>query len=227
MSLTIKTTTEPREAADFVALSVLNQLKIGKRVLLFLTGGSSIAVGVKVAEILRESEEKDLVKNLTITLTDERYGPIDHFNSNFFQLKEKGFDLPGANVAPILVDDDRNITTEKFDTVLRQEFEKADYKIGLFGVGVDGHTAGILPESEAVLSENLAYSYDTPTFSRITMTRKAIEKLDEAVAWVQGKDKWKVVEDLGTDIDVIKQPAQILKKIPLLTIFTDCPGSKI
>ena len=219
MSFAIKTTTKPEEAADFIALSVSNQLKTGKRVLLFLTGGSSISVGIKVAEILREN--KDLVNNLIITLTDERYGPTDHFNSNYFQLTEKGFNLPEAKVIPILIDDDRNITTEKFDMVLKQEFEKADYKIGLFGVGVDGHTAGILPESEAVLSGNLAHSYDTPTFSRITMTPKAIEKLDEAVVWAQGKDKWKLMEDLTEDISIIKQPAQILKKVPLLTIFTD------
>jgi len=219
MSFAIKTTTKPEEAAGFVALSVLGQLKAGKRVLLFLTGGSSIAVGVKVAEILREN--KELVKNLTITLTDERYGPVDHFNSNYFQLTEKGFSLPQAKVIPILIDDDRNITTEKFDMALKQEFETADYKIGLFGVGVDGHTAGILPESEAINTENLAYSYDTPTFSRITMTPKAIEKLDETVVWAQGKDKWKLMEDLTEDISITEQPAQILKKVPLLTIFTD------
>ena len=100
---------------------------------------------------------------------------------------------------PILVDDDRNITTEKFDMVLKQEFEKADYKVGLFGVGTDGHTAGILPESGAINSENLAYSYDTPTFSRITMTPKAIEQLDEAVVWAQGEDKWKVIKDLNDE----------------------------
>ncbi len=221
MSFAIKTTTKPEEAASFVALSVLGQLKAGKRVLLFLTGGSSIAVGVKVAEILRESEDKELVKNLTITLTDERYGPVDHFNSNYFQLMEKGFSLPQAKVIPILIDDDRNITTEKFNTILNQEFMAVDYKIGLFGIGVDGHTAGILPESEAVNSGDLAYSYDTPVFSRITITPKAIEKLDEAIVWAQGEDKWKIIKDLNENIDIVKQPAQILKKVPLLTIFTD------
>lgn len=221
MSLTIKITTNPEEAANFIALSVLGKLKEGKRVLLFLTGGSSITVGIKIADILRGNGEKDLIENLTITLTDERYGPVDHFNSNYFQLAEKGFNLPQAKVIPILVDDDRNITTEKFEIALDRELKEADYKIGLFGIGVDGHTAGILPESEAVLSENLAHSYDTPTFSRITMTPKAIEKLDEAIIWAQGEDKWKVIEDLQKDIEIIKQPAQILKKVPLLTIFTD------
>jgi 6-phosphogluconolactonase/glucosamine-6-phosphate isomerase/deaminase len=49
-----------------------------------------------------------------------------------------------------------------------------------------------------------------------------IEKLDEAVVWAQGKDKWKIVENLlGENIPIDKQPAQILKKVPLLTIFSD------
>ncbi len=221
MNLNIKTTTNIEEAATFLSLSVLEKLKMGKSVLLFLTGGSSIAVGIKFAEILKENQEKDLFNKLTITLTDERYGPVDHFNSNYFQLIEKGFNIREAKIIPILIDDDRNITTEKFNSILNQEFMLADYKIGIFGVGTDGHTAGILPESGAVNSSNLVYSYETPIFSRITITPKAIEKLDEAVVWAQGEDKWKVIENLKTDIDIIKQPAQILKKVPLLTIFTD------
>jgi len=220
MSLDIKTTTQEADVANFVASVVLDKLQSGKRVLLFLTGGSSISIGVKIADILKQ-EDKNLLENLAITLTDERYGSIDHFNSNFFQLTEKGFSLPEAEIIPILIDDDRNITTEKFAMNLNEEFTKAEYKIGLFGVGVDGHTAGILPNSEATQADTLAFTYDTATFSRITMTFKAIEKLDEAVVWMQGKEKWPIIEDLKTEISIVKQPAQILKKVPLLTIFSD------
>ena len=92
----------------------------------------------------------------------------------------------------------------------------------MFGVGVVGHTAGILPDSEAVTIEDLVCSYDTTTFSRITITEKAILKFDEAVAFIKGEEKWGEVKNLlEEDIDVSKQPSQILKKVPLLTIFTD------
>jgi len=235
MSFTIKTTTKADDAANFISLSILNQLKSSKRVLFFVAGGSSIDVAVQVAKILKEHPHK----NLTVTLTDERYGPIDHFNSNYFQLMEKGFNLPQAKLIPILIDDDRNITTEKFNEILDKEFKTAEYKIGLFGIGEDGHTAGILPGSEAIRSENLVCGYDTPMFSRITLTPKAIEKLDEAIVWAQGEDKWNMIENLKKNIparnafsiadaggDIAKQPAQILKKVPLLTIFTDYPGSR-
>ena len=221
MSLNIKTTTKIEDAANFIVLSILKQLELGKQVLFFATGGSSISVGAKVAEILREHTEHGLTKNLTILLTDERYGPIDHADSNYSKLLEKGFSLPFAKIIPTLTGESREITTEKFNTNLEQEFKKAEYKIGLFGFGADGHTAGILPESVATHSEDLACGYDTAAFYRITMTFSAIEKLDEVVVWAQGEDKWTVLKNLENDIDVIKQPVQILKKVPLLTIFTD------
>lgn len=218
MSINLATTTDPEDAANFIASAVLNKLNAGRRVLLFLTGGSSIAVGLKVAEFLQKYPHQ----NLTITLTDERYGPADHFNSNFFQLVEKGFYLPEAKIIPILFDEDRNITTEKFDKVLETELKLAEYKIGLFGVGVDGHTAGILPESPAAIASGFAFSYETPIFSRITITPKVIEALDEAVVFMQGKEKWEVIKDLlEKNVEIVKQPAQLLKKVPLLTIFTD------
>ena len=222
MNLKLETTANVEAAASFVFLSIMKQLEAGKRVLFFLTGGSSIAVGAKTAELLRHCEKQNLIKNLTVMLTDERYGPVGHPESNYFQLLQKGFSLPQAKIIPILTGDNRDLTTLKFKENLEREFELADYKISLFGVGADGHTSGILPGSDAVKAEDLAYGYDTPTFSRITITPQAIEKLDEAVAWVQGKDKWPTLKNLlEEDIEPSKQPAQILKKVPLLTIFTD------
>lgn len=219
MGFSIKTTTKAEEAAGFVATSILNQLKSGKKVLFFVPGGSAIMVAVKVAEILREHPHQ----NLTVTLTDERYGPVDHFNSNYFQLLEKGFNLPEAKLIPVLADEDLNITTQKFNQELEKELKIAEYKIGLFGVGADGHTAGILPNSEAVNCQGLVCSYNTPIFSRITITPKVIEKLDEAIVWAQGAEKWEMLKNLEKEIDINLEPAQILKKVPLLIIFTDRP----
>jgi len=225
MYINFKTTTRVEDAAEFIASSISNQLKLGKQVLFFVTGGSSITVGAKVAELLINDRERNLTKNLTIMMTDERYGPLDHKDSNWHQLMQKGFSLPQARLLPILDGDDRVSTTLKFNINLSRELtgdKEAKYKIGLFGIGADGHTSGILPGSDAVNSKDLAYGYDTPTFSRITITPQVIEKLDEVVVWVQGKEKWGVVKDLlEKNIEIIKQPAQILKRVPLLTIFSD------
>jgi 6-phosphogluconolactonase/glucosamine-6-phosphate isomerase/deaminase len=217
MNLNINTTTKIEDAANFVATSILCQLKLNKHILFFVTGGSSISVCVKVAELLKVHPHD----NLTVMLTDERYGQYGHHDSNWYQLIEKGFSLPDAKLIPILIGEDMTKTTEKFEMILEEELKNAEYKIGLFGIGADGHTAGILPVSIAARSEDLASSFDTPIFSRITITSKVIEKLDEVVAWVQGEAKWKVLKDLEKEMDIEKQPAQILKRVPLLTIFTD------
>ena len=217
MNLNIKTTTKTDDAADFIASSILKQLNLGKRVLFFVTGGSSISVAVKVSELINIHPHS----NLTVMLTDERYGPLDHADSNWYQLIKNGFNLREAKLIPVLNGDNNTITTELFNINLDKEIKNNDYKIGLFGIGLDGHTAGILPDSIAVNSLDLACGFDAYKFSRITITEKTIEKLDEAVVWVQGQEKWEMLENLQEDIDIIKQPAQILKKVPLLTIFTD------
>jgi 6-phosphogluconolactonase/glucosamine-6-phosphate isomerase/deaminase len=217
MNLNIKTTTKVDDAALFIANSITNQLEKGKKVLFFATGGSSISVASKMAEFLKDKS----LTGLTVMLTDERYGELNHKDSNWYQLMQKGFELPGAILIPILIGEGIEKTTEKFAVILEQNFAKAEYKIGLFGVGKDGHTAGNLPDSPAVTSPDLAACYVTPSFSRITMTPEAIIQLDEAVAWIQGEEKWPVIENLKNEIELVKQPVQILKKVPLLTIFTD------
>lgn len=216
--MNIKTTTNIKDPAEFIANSILQKLEEDKKVLFFVTGGSSVAVGAKVAEFLKD---KDL-KNLTVMMTDERYGPVGHIDSNWAQLLQKGFDLPEAKLIPVLMGDSEEVTTEKFNKNLEEEFNNAKYKIGLFGLGADGHTAGNLPGSESVISKDLAFGYNTRAFYRITMTPKAIEKLDEIVVWAQGENKWTVLKNLiEKDINIIEQPVQVLKKVSLLTIFSD------
>jgi 6-phosphogluconolactonase/glucosamine-6-phosphate isomerase/deaminase len=225
MDLNIKNITAPEDAAKFIFASIVKHLELHRPVLFFVTGGSSVAVGVKVSEFLRNYSKKDLLRNLTISITDERYGEVGHKDSNWQQLLDKGFSVPEAKLIPILTGDSLENTTKKFNETLEHEFklikQNNGYKIGLFGIGKDGHTAGVLPESPATHSTDMVYSYNAKDFPRITITRKAIEKLDEAVVYLQGSDKKDVLDLLEKGVDIIKMPSQMLKKILLLTIFTN------
>ena len=54
------------------------------------------------------------------------------------------------------------------------------------------------------------------------MTPKTIKLLDEGFVYMIGENKWPVIDDLKEkDLPLDTQPAQILKQIPLLTIFSD------
>ena|SRR3989344_3615285 len=217
MQLNIQTTTNTGVAAEFLASKILEQLKLGKNVLWFVPGGSSIAVAVETSRIISKYPHK----NLTVIIADERYGSVGHQNSNWQQIQKQGFNLPESKLIPILNGEDITTTTKNFNNILKEELSKANYKIGLFGVGANAHTGGIMPKSGAVNSPDLAHGYKAEQFERIAITPKTIIQLDEAVVFMQGKEKWWVLQDLEKDISVFDEPVQVLKKVPLLTIFTD------
>jgi len=210
-------TREPELAADFVAGQILAKLASGQRVLWLVPGGSAIAVSVAAARKIALQPHH----NLIITLTDERYGKLGHPDSSWYQSQKAGFKLPEAELIPVLADADFLETAEVFASNLERELTKADYAIGLFGIGADGHTAGILPHSPAVLAEGLVSAYEAGNFRRITVTPVAISRLDEVVVFAQGEAKWPVLKQLNQEIDITSQPAQTLKNSERLTIFTD------
>jgi 6-phosphogluconolactonase len=205
-------------AAAYIAGVVREKLGAGKRVLLFLSGGSAIAVAVTLTKKLRGTPS---VRLLTITLMDERYGEVGHADSNWQQLLDAGCMLPGATLLPILRGGDMTATADAFANAITEQLEIADYRIGLFGIGPDGHTAGILPHTSAVAETDIVHAYEVGGYQRITLTIPALTWLDEAVAYAIGEAKWPVLDQLKTDLPVDHQPAQLLKIIPTLTIFND------
>lgn len=211
-------TAEPVVA--YVVRILEEKLTAGQRVLWLVSGGSAIGVAVAVGHQL----DPALTKKLTITLIDERFGPIGHADSNWQQLVAAGFDVPQARLIPVLQGKDIQATTTAFATALQEYTTAADYTLGLFGIGSDGHTAGILPASPPVTATAWAAYYAAPPFERITMTPSVIAALDEAVVFAMGKDKQSALEDLRQDIPIVYQPAQALKHIPKVTIFNDQIG---
>lgn len=200
-----------------LANTLRQHLADGERVTWLVCGGSSIAIAAMASLGLADTD----TSRLSITLTDERFGPVNHPDSNWKQLAEAGFNLPNAHTYPVLHDKELGETTSNYDELLRQLIDQADYSIGLFGMGADGHIAGALPGSPAVHNENFAASYEAPNFTRITMTLKAITHLDEAVLYCIGSEKLPALQQLQTDVPLDEQPAQILKQLPESIVFTD------
>jgi 6-phosphogluconolactonase len=215
--ITYRKIASTQPVVDYLVTTLRNQLQANKKVLWLVPGGSSIAIAAEVSTKLNELP----LEHLTITLTDERYGPVDHPDSNWRQLREAGFSLPGATLLPVLIGEERDVTVTHFSSLLTDAFAQAEYCIGFFGIGADGHTAGILPNSPAVTASTLAAGYDAGNFQRLTMTPPAIALLDEAVAYAVGEVKWPVFEGLETEMTIQEQPAQALKQVAKVTIFND------
>jgi 6-phosphogluconolactonase/glucosamine-6-phosphate isomerase/deaminase len=215
MSIEITEVNSVDDAAKYIAGEIVSHMSGESKVLWLVPGGSAIKVAVEAAKIIAEYPHK----NLSVTLTDERYGPVGHKDSNWKQLFDAGFRLPEAKLFPVLTGEDLKMTAEDFSNIISRELAFADYKIGLFGMGVDGHLAGILPKSGAVFSFGLAFGYKTAQFERITITNKVIINLDEAVLYAEGSEKEDALENLDKDLGVFFQPAQVLRKVKKFKVF--------
>ena len=211
-----------QDPAVYLAGAITRNLLAGKKILWFLSGGSSINIAVATRKLL----SADMLSGLTVTLGDERYGPEGHKDSNWQQLKLAGFDFRGLKLLPVLSGTPIKATTEKFAKILNQELAANQLKIGLLGIGADGHTAGILPGSPALDSLGLAASYQAPDFQRITITPRLIKVMDEAVVSLSGNEKRRLIDKLGSNEPASSMPAQLLKLVPKCVIFNGWIGGK-
>lgn len=201
-----------------------HELKGGKRVLWLVCGGSNIPAIVKVMKALPDEE----TKNLAILLTDERYGEVGHTNSNAQQLYNAGFTTKQAIFVPVLAPGfTLEETKERYTQVVERAFAHAEVIIGQFGIGNDGHIAGILPHSEAASAEGWVAAYATPEYTRVTLTFRALKKLTAAYAIALGEAKKQALEKLQNEsLPLPDEPSQILKELPEAYIYNDQVGDK-
>lgn len=206
------------QAADALSMAIKKHLSLGERVLWLLSGGSGIAIAVEASKKLKNID----LSNLFVSLTDERYGEIGHKDENWQQLIDAGFSLPSANLYRPLIGKKIKQTVVEFNNWLAIQLEKANYKIGIFGLGTDGHTAGIKPRSIATKSDDLIVSHVAEDFERITITFAAIRQLDTAIIQASGIEKQLAINNLMTrTVSYIDEPAQILKFVPNVTLYTN------
>ena len=209
------TSTEP--VISYVADAINSHLAAGQKVLWILSGGSGGKVCAEVSKYLTGD-----LSGLTATLSDERYVPLNDNDENWKQLIDFGFSVPGALTYRPIQGKNREETTVDFGDWLKDQFPRADYKIGVFGMGTDGHTAGLKPDTSAVNATGWTTAFTGNDFERITMTFDAIKQLDEVVLQAMGADKTAILDSLlHEDLSIKTQPAQVLKSVAQSTIFTD------
>lgn len=216
--LNFRKISSPSRVSNFLFKIISENLERGQKVLLLVTGGSTMPV---IVELDKKLAGVDL-SNLVVSLIDERFGPVGHENSNWAQLKSLGFKFPSAKLEPILKGLDFKTTVENYDKFLTKTYAEVDYKIGFTGIGPDSHIAGIKPRSPAIEADAMAFGYDWDDYKgRITMTFKAITMLDCAITYLAGESKRQAIENLQKDMSLEDCPSQILKSVKQAIIFND------
>jgi len=220
MALQFIHTDSDQLGADALAHEAIEKIQNGKKVLWLVPGGSNIPTAVKIMNSVRTQLSGDELARLAVTLTDERFGPVGHADSNWQQLLDTGFEFPASNV-PALFGGSLEETVKTYGENTEKLFADADHIVGQFGIGADGHIAGVLPHTIGVAGKEPAVGYESGALTRISLSLDMLSRIDSAYAFVFGTSKAEGVRNLAADIGIDDMPSQILYEIPSTSIYTD------
>lgn len=209
-----------------MASRIISALNGSRKVLWLICGGSNIAGASDAMSMIRDEVLPHMLPNLTVGQTDERYGPVGHADSNWQQMKDNGFGFDDIKTLPILEDKPLAETVadyaSKIGHAISATRENGGLIIAQFGMGADGHIAGMLPRSQAVNDTKLVSGYEGKPFTRISLTPTALRMIQVAYAFVFGATKARAVTDLRDKaLPLEEEPAQILKQIPEASLASD------
>ena len=227
---------DTKEEATAASGEALNNLLIENKaipVLLLLSGGSSLA-------ILDYVSANSLGENITVTMLDERFSQEAEVN-NFAQLQKTDFytralgaevnflgslPRPGENI------EDMRARLEIGIKNWQQNQPKGKI-FAVFGMGTDGHTAGIFPypENFDFFSKNFENQHFVAGYSasskhkhpeRITATFSLFKNIDEAIVFICGQDKKPALDRFLKGAEQPHQlPALGIYETKNFRIFTD------
>lgn len=202
----------------FVSGAIQAELSKGHIVVWFVSGGSNIPLSVDIRDSLNLTEVSG---RLHVCMIDERYGPVGHENSNWKQLTALGFNTAHCDIHPILNGAPIQETAQSYNALISEFLRLDAYKIGMFGIGADAHTAGLLPNNPCMDSPGLYDHYNGNDFQRITATPQLMPKLDSAILYASGENKNRALQRMFSEETKLEVPAKILLDAPELHIFTE------
>jgi 6-phosphogluconolactonase/glucosamine-6-phosphate isomerase/deaminase len=206
-------------AIELLSKRLSDELRVGKRVLWLICGGSNVPTAFQILQ-----KVKDVIPDLShliVSQTDERYGPVGHKDSNWKQLLDLGFDASSAKMLPILGKEPIDDMLIRWRREIQGAFADADIVIAQFGMGADGHIAGLIPRSKGVEEKDAVTIYTTQPFVRMSLTFDMLREIDVAYAFVFGDAKREAVQNLKKNIPLADEPAQILKEIGEAYLVSD------
>lgn len=203
-------------------------------VLLLFSGGSPL----EVAKALHEDVFGPAV---TVGVSDERYSTDPRVN-NFAQITGMPW-YRGASTKGMHYIDTRPLPKEsleeaamRFDGALKKWREDhAQGKIIITqGIGLDGHTAGMMPYPENpeffsqtfVNTDRWSVGYDAGRKNkyplRITTTVPLLLQVDVSIVFVCGEDKQLSASRVFNEVhDIAEVPGQILHQMRSVAVYTD------
>ena len=156
--------------------------------------------------------------NVHVFFGDERTVPPDHEDSNYRMAREALLDhVPAGSVHPMRGELPPGEAAASYEEELREFFGKEPVVLDLvmLGIGGDGHTASLFPETSALdatdrlVVANPVLKLDT---TRLTLTAPALNAARKVVFLVAGEGKAEALgEILDGDPDPRAYPATLVR----------------
>ncbi|HEY0454429.1 6-phosphogluconolactonase [Actinophytocola sp.] len=187
-----------------------------------LTGGRT---GTAVLEQVRESPARDAVDwtRVDVYWGDERFLPAGHPERNETQARSALLDhvpVDPSRVFPMAppdgpYGDDPEAAAAAYAEVLAAAAQPGDqvptFDVCMLGVGEEGHTASIFPDSPAVHEKTrpvvAVYNCPKPPPTRISLTLPAIRRATEVWLMTTGESKAAAVATALSGADEVTLPA--------------------
>ncbi|MEO6204226.1 MAG: 6-phosphogluconolactonase, partial [Mycobacteriales bacterium] len=186
-----------------------------------LTGGG---IGIATLRAVRESGARAAVdwRRVDVWWGDERFVPVDDTERNERQAREAlldVLDLDPARVHPMPAQggpdgDDVDNAAARYTEELAQAAHGGDavpaFDVLLLGMGPEGHTASIFPESPAAHDERAAFAVHgcpKPPPTRISLSFAAINRAREVWMVVSGTQKAGMVRQALSGAGRVQVPA--------------------
>lgn len=218
---------------DNLSDAVIEELGLGRKVIIFLSGGSAMDLYPSLLEKL-SSQVEDFSK-LIFAIGDDRFSsekknlPKDEFNSR--KLSEIFSKYPDLQVKFFSDSDLAAENFENYEKFIDEVFLGAGVtKMAVLGIGNDQHISGVKPAEELGMSsddylrmfygEQYLAKYDAVDFPiRVTLTLSALKQLDRVfVNLVEKPDIADQLENMGADSfdqnELAVSPMHILLAMP-------------
>ncbi|AHK63216.1 6-phosphogluconolactonase [Chlamydia avium] len=162
-----------------------------------LSGGST---PLAIFENIIENKEKLLYPSrIFLFWGDERNVPPTSKDSNYGQAMSLlgELNIPEDHVFRMPVEDPEG--DSKYQEIIETVIPQASFDMIMLGVGEDGHTLSLFPNTQAVQENTrLVVFNDVPQLNtkRMTLTLPIVRKAKHIVVYVQGENKKKIIKTL-------------------------------
>ena len=169
-----------------------------------------------------DNQERLAWDQIHLFFGDERNVPPDHADSNYLMVSETLLDkifIPVGNIHRVPVELDVQQAAQSYEMSLRQYFEGdwPRFDLILLGMGADGHTASLFPNSSGLEEETrwfIPNFAQEPGLWRLTLTKHAINNAKNIFLLVSGESKAVMIKEvLCGSKDPSEKPIQMISPI--------------